>query len=90
MTADTDGKTNSMEFKVHGDFKIERLHCVDHNIQLAAKLAGDVKNCGLDADGIPIQEYMASVGNYRLSTQAAQTLSRTLQQDGELHLICWK
>jgi hypothetical protein len=33
--------------------KIERLYCVDHNIQLNAKLACDDKNCGLDAEGNP-------------------------------------
>jgi hypothetical protein len=76
---------NSFGVQLHQDFKIEHLYCVDHNIQLTAKLACDDKNFGFDAADNPykmIHNCKAIVIHYRLSTQAAQKFTGKKQK-------CW-
>jgi hypothetical protein len=46
MTTDTKGKTNSFVVQLCDDLNIDHPHCVDHRIQLAAKLAYDDMNFG--------------------------------------------
>jgi hypothetical protein len=85
MTTDTEGKMNAFGVQLYEGFKIEHLYCVDHTIQLTAKLACDDKNFGLDAEGNTcklIQKCKAIVGHYRSSTQAAQTLKEKLRTAG--------
>jgi hypothetical protein len=86
ITTDTEGKMNSFGVQLHEDLNIDHLYCVDHNIQLTAKLACDDKYFGFDADNNPcklIQKCKTLVSHYRSSTQAAQKLAEKLKTAGK-------
>jgi hypothetical protein len=63
--------------QLHEDLNIDHLYCVEHNIQLTAKIACDDKSFGLDTAGAPcklIQKCKEIVCHYRSSAEAAKKI----------------
>jgi hypothetical protein len=70
MITDIKRKLNSFGVHLKEDFNLDHLYCVDHKIQLTAKLACDDKHLGFDAADNPcclIQNCKANIGQYRSS-----------------------